>query len=281
MLDEDKLKSLFETPKKTRLTVICLLVTLATLGAVIAYIIYSLQGPGADIPPPRTEAVSGAPTESDEPTESDGLAESEAPPTQVLVGIVPSLTIDEARGLALADAGVSESEAEVTREALAQDNGIWVYEFRFRTEQAQYEYKLNANTGDVRSLVKEAFGSPNAGVTETPAPESAPPAETAPQPSTALQPVQSAAPTASQPPATPAPTSNLPTSTYIGMDRAKAIALDHAGLSASQVRFTHASMDRENGTMVYVLEFRQGQTEYEYEIDAATGNILDYERDED
>jgi len=66
---------------------------------------------------------------------------------------------------------------------------------------------------------------------------------------------------------------------YIGMDRAKSIALEHAGLTAGQVRFTHTRMGREDGAVVYEIEFRQGRTEYEYEIDAATGRILDFERD--
>ena len=70
-------------------------------------------------------------------------------------------------------------------------------------------------------------------------------------------------------------------STYIGMDRAKAAALEHAGLTAGQAAFTHASMDRDHGKMVYELEFRQGRTEYEYKIDAATGRILEHEMDVD
>lgn len=70
-------------------------------------------------------------------------------------------------------------------------------------------------------------------------------------------------------------------SAYIGMDRAKAIALEHAGLTAAQAAFTHASMDRDHGKMVYELEFRQGRTEYEYKIDAVTGRILDHEMDMD
>ena len=75
--------------------------------------------------------------------------------------------------------------------------------------------------------------------------------------------------------------SAAPGGSYIGMDRAKAIALEHAGLTAAQVSFTHTRMDRDHGAMVYEIEFRQGRVEYEYEIDAATGRILDHERDAD
>lgn len=203
-------------------------------------------------------------------------------------GLFPTLTIDQARALALADAGVAESEADLSREALAEDNGIWVYEFRFRAGQTQYEYKLNANTGEIRAKVRESVLSPSASPTEPVMPSipagSAPPVETAPQVSAAPGPDQSAAPAATQPPAsqppatTPAPSQSA---MYIGMDRAKAIALEHAGLAAAQVRFTQLQTDWEDGRMVYEVEFRQGRTEYEYEIDASTGRILDWDRDED
>ena len=347
MPDVKEFKSLFKTPQKTRLTVVCALVALVTVGAIAAYIAYSVgQGPGgADAPPGESEAVSGAPAQSGDP------AQSEAQPSQDLMGIVPTLTIEEARELALADAGTSEGAADVSREARSEDNVIWVYEFRFRTEEAQYEYKINANTGEVRSMVKETFVYPSQ-EPSMPVLESAPPAESAPapqastavQPSAAPRPAQSAAPTAdvgveqakaaalkdagvssAQATFTKAErdyeggklvydiefitttheydykivaatgavysrdvealqttgTQSNPGSAYIGMERAKSAALDHAGLTAAQVTFTHVGMDWDDGQMVYEIEFRQGRTEYEYKIDAATGRILDHEMDVD
>ena len=275
MLDQNQFKSLFETPQKARLTILCSLVAAATLVAIIIYAVYSLRNPGADAPPSQSEAVS----ESVPPSESL-LPDETGAPTQELVGIVPYLTIDAARELALADAGVAEDEANVSREALAEDNGIWVYEFRFRTETARYEYKLNANTGEVRSMVKESIIPPSAGASDSPAPESAPAGQATPQPSNPSMPAQSSTPAASRPPAgTPAPVPSQSASMYIGVDRAKAIALEHAGLSASETTFTKAGMDREHGKMVYEIEFRQGRTKYEYEIDASTGSILSYERE--
>lgn len=304
------------------------------------YAVFSLR-PGADDPPAQSEAVSEVPSGSPGPDASAAPSEAAAP-SQTVVGIVPALTIDQARELALADAGVDEAEADVTREALTQDNGIWVYEFRFRTEKAQYEYLLNANTGEVRGMVKEAFAYPSPEVSAPPA--SVPPVQSAP-PSAPIPTVPPAADvgiegaktaaladagvdaaqavfTKAEPDyedgelvydvefhtstheyeyeivaatgavysrSTEAFQTALPSagpaqgsaSTYIGMDRAKAAALDHAGLSADQVRFTHARMDREDGVMVYEVEFRQGATEYEYKIDAATGRILDHEMDVD
>lgn len=337
-------KTLLNTPQKVRTAVLCGLVALATLAAIIVYVVRAPRtGPEGDAPPAESGASSAVPEESASPVPSEDPAQSAG-----LVGLVPALTIDEARALALADAGVSEEEAEVSREALAEDNGIWVYEFRFRTQAAQYEYKLNANSGEVRAMEKETFVYPSA-ATSLP-PESAAPAQSQ-RPSPSTPPTKAPAPSAAPAPAagvdleqakaaalgdagvsaaqatftkaeqdyedsklvydiefhtatheyeyeilaatgavysrsaeafqTAGPGQNSGGSAYIGMDRAKAIALEHAGLTAAQAAFTHASMDRDHGKMVYELEFRQGRTEYEYKIDAATGRILDHEMDAD
>lgn len=70
-------------------------------------------------------------------------------------------------------------------------------------------------------------------------------------------------------------------STYIGTTKAKNIALNHAALTASKVKGLKAELDKEDGVMVYEVEFRYGNYEYEYEINAKTGAILDYEKEWD
>ena len=71
------------------------------------------------------------------------------------------------------------------------------------------------------------------------------------------------------------------TDSSIDLEQAKQIAANHAGFSASEVRFKEAKLDREDGRMVYEVEFRKGGMEYEYEIDAVTGDILDFEQEWD
>ena len=61
---------------------------------------------------------------------------------------------------------------------------------------------------------------------------------------------------------------------YIGKDRAKAIALESAGLEEAQVSRLEVEIDYENGVMVYEVEFTAGGTEYEYEVNALTGDIV-------
>lgn len=70
-------------------------------------------------------------------------------------------------------------------------------------------------------------------------------------------------------------------SAYIGLEAAKEAALKHAGLSAADVTFLEAEYDYDDGRMVYEVEFRFGDTEYEYEVDALTGEIVKYEREND
>lgn len=61
---------------------------------------------------------------------------------------------------------------------------------------------------------------------------------------------------------------------YIGEEAAIKAALDHAKLERAKVRDLKCELDRENGIMVYEVEFESGLFDYEYDIDAFTGKIL-------
>lgn len=67
----------------------------------------------------------------------------------------------------------------------------------------------------------------------------------------------------------------------ISADDAKTAALNHAGLTASQVTHLKAELDREGGKLVYEIEFKSGGHEYEYVIDAATGAVIKSEKEHD
>ena len=64
---------------------------------------------------------------------------------------------------------------------------------------------------------------------------------------------------------------------YIGEAKAKEKALNRAGLTASQVTFTKAKLDREDGRWVYEIKFYSGSKKYECEIDALNGTVIDWE----
>ena len=63
--------------------------------------------------------------------------------------------------------------------------------------------------------------------------------------------------------------------------KAKSIALNHADVDVNTVYDMNIEMDTENGAIVYEVEFKSGNKEYDYEIDAATGAILKHEAEVD
>ena len=67
----------------------------------------------------------------------------------------------------------------------------------------------------------------------------------------------------------------------IGHAKAKSIALNHAGVDANTVYDMNIQLDVEDGTIIYEVEFKSGNREYDYEIDAATGAILHHETEID
>ena len=67
----------------------------------------------------------------------------------------------------------------------------------------------------------------------------------------------------------------------IGYAKAKSIALNHAGVSENKAYDMEIELDDEDGTLVYEVEFKSGNMEYSYEINAATGAILKHEAELD
>jgi uncharacterized membrane protein YkoI len=61
----------------------------------------------------------------------------------------------------------------------------------------------------------------------------------------------------------------------IGLSAAKKKALKDAGLSSSDVTYTKGKLTKEDGVSVYDIEFYTDTAEYEYEIKATSGKILE------
>ena len=64
-------------------------------------------------------------------------------------------------------------------------------------------------------------------------------------------------------------------------EEAVRIALEYTGLEEEQVRFTKIREERDDGRLVWEIEFVRNGIEYEFDIDARTGRILEADRDED
>ena len=81
--------------------------------------------------------------------------------------------------------------------------------------------------------------------------------------------------------AQPAKPAQPETAQDIGHAKAKSIALNHAGVDANTVYDMNIELDVEDGTSIYEVEFKSGNREYDYEIDAVTGAILQHETEID
>lgn len=215
----------------------------------------------------------------------------------------------EAMEHALSDAGLALADVTLTRQELQRDGGRNCYEIEFVSETHVYEYEIDAATGEVRGVSIHALGTEGAtasasqgqtgkgqpdaengqpepsgqqpGTAEGQSqPEGGQPEASGQQPGTAEGQSQSEGdqPEASgQQPPTAGQTNpqSRPAGAVETIDAAKAAALADAGLAESDVTFTKEKLDWDDGIAVYDIEFLTADTEYDYEIDAATGAVLD------
>ena len=178
-------------------------------------------------------------------------------------------TVDEAKAqeIALAHAGVKAADATITKSKLDYDDGRQVYEIEWYANGAKYDYEIAVATGEIVNSGYEAKTVVGTGNNAAPA-DSTQPDTTASGATTT--PVQTT------------PSTNASTGT---VDEAKAqeIALAHAGVKAADATVTKSKLDYDDGRQVYEIEFvvssGTGYTEYDYEIDAATGKIVSYDYD--
>lgn len=198
--------------------------------------------------------------------------------------------IEAAKQIALADAKVALKDVTFIKAELDNEDGRAVYEIEFYSGNVEYDYDIDALSGEIISndFDIEDYSIPTqsaAAIQQTAAapaqPQTAAPtqpqtaAPTQPQTAAPTQPqtaVSTAAPTQPQTVApTEAPTQPAAPST-ISADRAKQIALSHAGVGGAN--FTKVELDTDDGVQVYEIEFKVGNVEYEYDINAISGEII-------
>ncbi len=119
------------------------------------------------------------------------------------------------------------------------------YEVELHTAWGEFEYLVDAYTGNVLSGQKNLLTTASVGN------------------------------------ATAKPSAPSEAAQDIGHAKAKSIALNHAGVSENQAYDMEIELDDEDGTIVYEVEFQSGNMEYDYEIDAASGAILKHEAEID
>ncbi len=60
----------------------------------------------------------------------------------------------------------------------------------------------------------------------------------------------------------------------INLDQAKSVAIEDAQTLINNVNFSKAKLDRDNGRLVYEVDFKVGKSKYEYKIDAKTKRVV-------
>lgn len=88
-----------------------------------------------------------------------------------------------------------------------------------------------------------------------------------------------AAPIEATPAATAAPLTTVPAQNNangaVTLEEAVNIALKDAGFTAADVNFTKKAQDTDDGVQKYEIEFTNGGYEYDYDINASTGQIIE------
>lgn len=76
-----------------------------------------------------------------------------------------------------------------------------------------------------------------------------------------------------------ATTSQAVNAKYIGIDKAKSLALSSAGIKSANATFRKAKLEKDDGVWKYEIEFVSGNMEYDYEIEAVSGKIISHDVD--
>ena len=165
-------------------------------------------------------------------------------PTQPAATVAPATTaaqsnntvgdigIEKAKEIAMSHAGVSAGSVSFVKAKLDTEDGVKVYDIEFYSVNVEYDYEINAATGDIVSFDQDIENY--------------------------AVPTQPAAPTQA--------------ASVISVDKAKQIALSHAGVSGAS--FKKVKLDKDDGVRVYEIEFKVGNVEYDYDIDASSGAII-------
>ncbi len=95
------------------------------------------------------------------------------------------------------------------------------------------------------------------------------------QAETAAQATTAPATTAATEKATKAVKTSAKKEKSVTLEKAREIAVKDAGIKNAEVSFTKAKLDTDDGVKIYEIEFTYNGNEYEYDINAKTGAIIE------
>lgn len=177
--------------------------------------------------------------------------------------------IDAAQEAALAEAGISASDADFSVSGLDSRDGTFFYEVRFSSGDKEYEYAVDALTGVV---IEEVIKPLDGAESEADSKEASEVAANETVNMTDASDGQGY---------TGLSGSNRPSwEGSLNEEEAKQIALSDAGVSEDDIAFIRIEKDRDDGIAVYDVEFMTNDfSEYDYEINAENGEIIAMDQD--
>lgn len=174
---------------------------------------------------------------------------------------------NQARQIALQDAGEKINNVTFTRSSLEQKSDQPVYHIDFYTDQTSYQYLIDGITGSIsgRSSQKTrqtAGTKKEVGSKKT----------TSGKKSTVADPSKESE-------SSVASDKEEDALKYIGVKKAQEIALKDAGYTSEQVTFEKSSLSHEDNHVVYDIHFTIDHAEYEYKVGAVDGTIFEAEKE--
>ena len=178
------------------------------------------------------------------------------------------ISMEAAQEAALKAANIAAENAAISATTLNEVAGTSCYKVEFTSGDYAYAYTANAETGAIMEM-----SSRDKNAVDTQAQTEA----TAPAAASDTTPAQNSATTQSQSPAT---ASSQTVTGTVNEETAQKIALEHAGVKATDATITKSRLDYEDRRQVYEIEWYAGGKKYDYEIAVDTGEVLSSGYDE-
>ena len=176
------------------------------------------------------------------------------------------ISMEAAQEAALKAANIAAADAAISATTLNEVAGTYCYKVEFTSGDYAYAYTVNAETGAVMEMSSR---DKNAADTQTQTETTAPAAASDTTPAQNSATTQSSVAASAQ--------------TVIGAvdeETAQKIALEHAGVKATDATITKSRLDYEDRRQVYEIEWYAGGKKYDYEIAVDTGEVLSSGYDE-
>ena len=168
------------------------------------------------------------------------------------------ISMEAAQEVALKAANIAAEDAAISATTLNEVAGTSCYKVEFTSGDYAYAYTVNAETGAVMEMSSR---EKNAVDTQAQTETTAPAADSATTQSSAAATAQTVTGTVDE-------------------EMAQKIALEHAGVKATDATITKSKLDYEGRRQVYEIEWYAGGKKYDYEIAVDTGEILSSGYDE-